>query len=133
MELEIVEIHPAKDKKTLNSEWFLLKNVGDSAFSTKNCVVSVSRRGQKKRVQLGTLDPGFTIAPGESVRLVTGNPGRKAHGAMPAEDETRNYSLFLGEQILKGPGTVLSFALRSHEITSAEFDPKAKTGVRANS
>jgi len=129
MALKIVEIHPAGEPEALNTEWFIVENVGEKPFSTKNCTLSVTRRGGKKRVELGSLDPGFMLGPGERARLVTGNPGRKAHGK-PPEDDVRNYHLFLGEPVLRGGGgTVLVFALRSHTLATAEFDPEAKNGI----
>lgn len=131
MNLKIVEIHPAKDPAELNSEWFVVENTGDTAFSTKNCTVSVSRGNSKKKRELGTIDPGFTIGPGERVRVVTGNPGRKAHGPMPAEDGVKNYSLFLGGPVLSGAGTVVHFALRSLPVARAVFDPSIKGGIGA--
>jgi hypothetical protein len=133
MALKIVEIHPAVEPEALNTEWFVLENVGEKPFQTKNCTLAVSRKGSKKRFELGTLDPGFTIAPGERVRVVTGNPGKKAHGAMPEEKGLKNYSLFLGQPVVRGGGTVLVFGLRSHVLATAEYDPDAKTGVAAES
>lgn len=130
MNLSIVEIHPATEPKQLNTEWFILENTGDTAFSTKNCSLSVTRRGSKKRTALGTLDPGFVVAPGERVRIITGNPGKKAHG-QPPSDDTKNYHLFLGDAVLRGKGTVLVFSLRSHELTAAEYDPEGKGGLAA--
>jgi hypothetical protein len=133
MALKIVEIHPADEPDALNTEWFVIENTGDKAFSTKNCTLSVTRRGGKKRIELGTIDPGFMLGPGERARVVTGNPGRKAHGKSP-EDSTRNYNLFLGDQVLRGgAGTVLVFALRSHALATAEYDPDAKNGIAAES
>ena len=132
MPLTIVEIHPAVEPDALNTEWFILENTGDKPFATKNCTLSVTRRGQKKKVELGTLDPGFTIAPGERVRVISGNPGKKAHGK-PPEDDMRNYHLFLGADVVRGAGTMLVFALRSHTLATAEYDPDAKTGVAAES
>jgi hypothetical protein len=128
MALKITRIHPAEEPEALNTEWFMLENTGEKAFSTKNCTLSVTRRGGKKKTELGTLDPGFLLGPGEKMRVVTGNPGRKAHGKAP-EDDTKNYNLFLGEQVLRGAGTVLVFALRSHTLATAEWDPDAKTGI----
>jgi hypothetical protein len=128
MALKIIEIHPAAEPEALNTEWFVLENDGDKPFSTKNCTLSVTRKNSKKKVELGSIDPGFTIGPGERVRVVTGNPGRKAHGAPPSDD-TRNYNLFLGAPVVRGAGTVLVFALRSHPLASAEYDPDSKTGV----
>ena len=128
MALKIVEIHPAETPEQLNTEWFVLENAGDKPFSTKHCTLSVTRRGGKKRTELGTLDPGFTIAPGEKVRVITGNPAKKVQGKAP-EDDLRNYNLFLGGPVVRGAGTVLVFSLRSHSLASAEFDPDAKSGV----
>jgi hypothetical protein len=132
MALRIVEIHPAKKADELNAEWFVLENAGEKPFHTKNCTVSVARPGQKKRRDLGTLDPGFALNPNEKVRLITGNPGRKAHGKLPAEDDMKNYNLFLAESILQtGAGTVVALSLRDLVLTEASFDPKAKKGVAA--
>jgi hypothetical protein len=130
MALKIIEIHPAEDPEALNTEWIVIENTGENAFSTKHCTLSVTKRGGKKRIELGTLDPGFILGPGERARLITGNPGRKAHGKAP-EDDLRNYNLFLGEQVLRGAGTVLVFALRSHALATAEYDPEAKKGIAA--
>jgi hypothetical protein len=129
--LKITEIHRSSDAKSLNTEWFVLRNDGEKPFSTKNCTLSVTRKGSKKKRELGTIDPGFTLAPGEKARIVTGTPGRKAQGK-PPEDELTNYHLFLGAPVLKGKGTVLVFALRSHELVSEEFDPDAPQGIAAS-
>ena len=131
MALKIVEIHPAVEPEALNTEWFMLENGGDKPFQTKNCTLAVSRKGSKKRFELGSMDPGFTISPGERVRVITGNPGKKAHGELPEEKGVKNYSLFLGQPVLRGAGTVLVFGLRSHVLATAEYDPEAKTGVAA--
>ena len=127
MAIRIIEIHPADDPKTLNTEWFVVENDGDGPFSTRNCTLGVTR-GSKKRVDLGTLDPGFTLAPGARVRVVTGSPGKKVHGAAPVDDTT-NYNLFLNAPVLRGPGTVLVFHLRSHVLCTAKFEPGADHGL----
>jgi hypothetical protein len=127
MPIEFVEMHPAESPKLLNTEWFILKNETDKVFTTRNCVLEVSRGSQKGRA-LGTMEPGFTMAPGESVRVVTGNPGRKAHGKAPA-DEINNYHLFLGATFLKGDGLVLTLRLRSMAVASGEFQRAAELGV----
>jgi hypothetical protein len=133
MRLVIREIHAASSDKTaekgLNDEWIIVVNSGDKAFSTAGCSVLVGR-GKGRLRQIGTLDPGFTLQPGESVRIVTGNPGKKAHGAPPT-GEPRNYHLFLAEPILAGPGTVVALALKQHEVARGTFDPAAKEGVAA--
>lgn len=131
MDLKIVEIHSAENKKALNTEWFVLENVGDTPFNTKNCTLSVTRGSAKARGSLGTLDPGFTIAPGDRVRVVTGNPGKKSQGKTPDDAEIENYYLFLGAPVLRGKGTVLVFGLRSHPLCRAEFDPESDNGVKA--
>ena len=95
-----------------------------------NCSLSTTRGTGKPRGSLGTLDPGFTFGPGEKVRVITGNSGKKAHGKAPEKKGIANYYLFLGAPLLlRGAGTVVVFSLRSHEICRAEFDPKSKTGI----
>jgi hypothetical protein len=131
MNLKIVEIRAASDKNALNTEWIIVENVGETSFSTKNCTLAVSRPNSKKKKELGTIDPGFTIAPGEKVRIITGNPGRKAHGKAPVDDAVKNYNLFLGSSILMGTGSILHFSLRSHPVAKAIYDPEQKTGVAA--
>jgi hypothetical protein len=131
MRLSIVELHPAKSSSSLNDEWFIVENVGDKAFSTGGCSLSTGRAPSNKPLrQIGTLDPGFTIAPNEKVRVITGNPGKKAHGT-PPNDGVKNYHLFLASPVLTGAGTVLALALRQHEVARATFDPKADGGVLA--
>ena len=127
MAIRIVEIHPAKDKKQLNAEWFVVENIGDAPFTSKNCSVE-SGKGSGRSRSLGTMDPGFAIGPGEKVRVITGNPGKTAHGK-PVADDVKNYHLFLAAGWYKGPGTVLSVKLRSHELARAVFDPSAAGGV----
>jgi hypothetical protein len=131
MAISIVEIHASADRKQLNTEWFVLTNDGDKPFSTKNCTLHVGRKGSKKRKQLGVMDPGITLAPGEKVRVVTGNPGKKAHGKMP-EGELQNYSLFLGAPVLMGSGTELLVSLRSMPLARAVFDANAKFGIASD-
>lgn len=128
MAISIVEIHPAASPKSLNDEWIVVENQGDNPFSTRNCTLSVARKGSKKKRDLGTMDPGFKLAPGECVRVITGNPGRKAHGK-PPKDEIANYHLFLNAAVLAGAGCVVSLSLRSHVLASAEFDPEKERGV----
>lgn len=128
MAIRIVEIHSADEPGLLNTEWFVIENQGDKPFSTRSCSLNVGSRGKRKKTQLGTLDPGFTLSPGEKVRVITGHPGRKAHGT-PPEDGLRNYSLFLASTVLRGPGTVLTLSLRSLPVTTVEYDPEAEHGV----
>lgn len=144
MAIRIIEIHPADEPEALNTEWLVLENTGTLPFSTRGCSLFVHKRssgaptrskkkgkktGQRpKKTNLGTMDPGFTMAPGDKVRVATGNPGRKAHGKAPEED-MRVYNLFLNESILRGPGSILTLTLRSLPVTKAMFDPSAEHGV----
>lgn len=128
--LVFVQIHSAESPDKLNTEWFILRNEGEKTFSTRGCTLEVSRKGSKKTSSLGSMDPGFSLTPGESVRVITGNPGRKAHGSIP-EDETRNYNLFLGAPILKGSGTILTIRLRQMNLASAEYSKESESGLAA--
>ena len=127
MAIRIVQINSGKDSKSLNTEWFVVENTGDKPFSTKNCALGTSHGNQRPK-PLGTLDPGFVVNPGDKYRIITGTPGKKAHGKPPA-DKIPNYHLFLGTPVLKGAGIVLSLSLRTAEIARATYDPKAKSGV----
>lgn len=129
MAIRIIAIHPADPSEALNSEWFVLENQGEKPFSTRGCTLTVSRKGQPKKIMLGTIDPGFVIAPKEKVRVITGHPGRKAHGELPAED-IKQYNLFLNESVLRGPGCTLQLALRSLPVTKATFEPESDGGVK---
>jgi hypothetical protein len=127
MRLLIREIHNASTKDALNEEWFVVENPGDKPFSTAGCTVAVGRGSGRLR-PIGTLDPGFTLAPNDKIRVVTGNPGRKSHGAIPGDD-VKNYHLFLTAPIIHGPGSVVAVSLHQHELARAVFDPKAPAGV----
>jgi hypothetical protein len=135
MPLVIREIHAAPSSGALNQEWFVLENTGEKSFSTAGCTVSTGRapgQGSAKTTRLktaGTLDPGFQIGSGEKVRVVTGVPGRKAHGAPPAEDGVRNYFLLQSVSLLAGPGSIVALSLKQHELVRATYDPKAPGGV----
>jgi hypothetical protein len=127
MRLSIREIHAPASATSLNDEWFVLENTADKSFSTSGCTVLVGR-GKGRLRSIGALDPGFTLAPGDRVRVVTGNPGKKAHGT-PPEGDPKSYHLFLGEPILAGAGTVVALAMKQHEVARAIFDPETKDGV----
>ncbi len=132
MAIRFVEIHPATDDEQLNTEWVVLENDGKVPFNTRGCGMSVGRKGQKRRSELGIIDPGFVLGPGERMRMLTGNPGTKAHGAAP-EDGVKNYFLFLPKTYLQGAGTVLTLTLRGLQVSKAEFDPSIAEGVGAAS
>ncbi len=129
MAIRFVEIHAAADPEQLNTEWVVVENDGKLPFNTRGCGMTVSRKGQKKRSELGIIDPGFMLKPGDRMRMVTGNPGTKAHGEPPPEDDIKNYFLFLPEVMLKGAGTILTLTLRGLPVTKAEFDPAKPTGL----
>jgi hypothetical protein len=128
MAIRIVEIHPAGDPQHLNTEWVVLENDGKNPFQTRGCGMTVSKRGEKRRSQLGIIDPGFLLAPGDKVRMLSGSPGREAEGPV-IEDEIKNYYLLLPKLILQGPGTVLTLTLRGLAVCKAEFDPSKPSGV----
>ncbi|MFH0901662.1 MAG: hypothetical protein V2A73_13625, partial [Pseudomonadota bacterium] len=130
MPLVITEIHASTQPTALNEEWFVVENKGDKPFSTAGCAILTGRGKAARPRQIGTLDPGFVMAVDERVRIVTGNPGKKAHGAVPGEEQgLRSYHLFLGGPLLNGPGTTVAVALRQHELVRATFDPTAANGV----
>lgn len=129
MSIRFVEIHAATDPEQLNTEWVVVANDGKMPFNTRGCGMTVSRRGQKRRSDLGVIDPGFVLMPGDRMRLVTGNPGTKAHGEPPPEDAIKNYFLFLPAVMVKFPGTVLTMTLRGMPVSKAEFDPARPTGI----
>jgi hypothetical protein len=125
MALVIREIHSSPG--TLNDEWFIVENSGEKSFSTMGVTLSIGKGGTRPR-GVGAMEPGFTLGHGEKVRVVTGNPGKKAHGK-PPEDGVKNYHLFLAEPLLKGAGSVLILTLKQHELTRATFDPASPAGV----
>jgi hypothetical protein len=127
--LAVREIHAAGRGGPLNQEWFVVENVSDKPFNTAGCAVGVGKGTGRLKI-LGTVDPGFVIAPGERVRVVTGNPGKKAHGK-PPEDGTKNYHLFSAEPLIVGPGTVIALVLRQLDVARGTFDPAAPGGVAA--
>lgn len=129
MPIRFVEIKATDNPELLNAEWVILENDGKAAFNTRGCGMTIGRKGSAKKSLLGIIDPGFVLAPGERVRMCTGNPGTQAHGAAP-EDGTKNYFLFLPKPYLAGgAGTVLTLVLRGLPVSKAEFDPTQPNGV----
>jgi len=128
MAIRFAEIHAATDAEALNSEWVILENDGKMPFQTRGCGMTVGKKGQKKKSELGIIDPGFVLAPGEKVRMCTGSSGTKSHG-QPPEDGIKNYHLFLPRLYLQGAGTVLTLTLRGLAVCKAEFDPASPSGV----
>ncbi len=131
MGIRFVEIHTAPDGEQLNTEWVVLENDGKLPFNTRGCGMTVGKQGHSKRSALGVIDPGFVMQPGERVRMLTGNPGTKAHGEPPPEEGVKNYFLFLPRTYLAGVGTVLTLTLRGLAVSKAVFDPSAPGGVAA--
>lgn len=130
MAIRFVEIHTAAEAELLNTEWVILANDGKLPFHTRGCGMSVGRRGKKSRSELGIIDPGFVLAPGDKVRMLTGRPGNKADGE-PPEDGITNYYLLLPRTYLQGAGTVLTVTLRGLAVCKGEFDPAAADGLVA--
>ncbi|HVV88464.1 MAG TPA: hypothetical protein VHE35_35720 [Kofleriaceae bacterium] len=130
MAIRFVEIHPATEAELLNTEWVVLANDGKLPFNTRGCGMSVGRRGQKRRSELGIIDPGFVLQPGDRVRMLTGSPGKQSEGE-PPDDGVTNYYLLLPRTYLQGAGTVLTVTLRGLAVCKAEFDPAAEHGLAA--
>ena len=131
MALVFREIHPAPNADSLNEEWFVLENVGANPVTTKG-VAMTRAKGKGRGTAIGTLDPGFTLKPGEKIRLITGIASKKAHGIPPAETEDlKNYHLFLKGLVLQGTGTTVRLSLNQIEFGHATFDPAAPGGVAA--
>jgi len=130
MAIRFVEIHAAADAEQLNTEWVVLHNDGTLPFHTRGCGMTVGRKGQSKRTELGIIDPGFLLKPGDKVRMLTGSPGKKAEGE-PPDDGITNYYLLLPRSYLKGAGTVLTVTFRGQPVCKAEFDPAGEAGLAA--
>jgi len=131
MAIRFVEIKASENPEALNSEWVILGNDGKVPFNTRGCGMTVGRRGSAKKSLLGIIDPGFVLAPGARMRMLTGNPGTQVHGPGP-EDEVPNYHLFLPRIYLAGAGTVLTLVLRGLPVAKAEFDPAQPGGIAAS-
>jgi hypothetical protein len=128
MAIRFVEIKASESSEALNSEWVILQNDGKTPFNTRGCGMTVGRRGSAKRSLLGIIDPGFVLAPGAQMRMLTGNPGTQVHGAGPQDDVT-NYHLFLPRAYVAGAGTVLTLVLRGLPVAKAEYDPAQARGI----
>jgi len=128
MAIRFVEIKASENSEALNSEWVILENDGKAPFNTRGCGMTVGRRGSAKKSLLGIIDPGFVLAPGGRMRMLTGNPGTQAHGTGP-EDGVPNYHLFLPKVYVQAAGTVLTLVLRGLPVSKAEFDPSQPNGI----
>lgn len=128
MALEIVEIRRRSEPKALNSEWFVVRNTGDQPLSLRGCVVMVSKPHARKSQQVAKLDPGFKLDPGDTRRLVAGNPRSKSHGP-PPEDGVENYFLFMKVPMLERDGMTVRVVRGQLTLAKAVFDPTDKNGV----
>jgi hypothetical protein len=128
MPLLFREAHPAPDKKRINEEWFILENTSATSVSTGGLQVISARKGKRGSV-LGVIDPGFMLQPGEKILVVSGVPGKKAHGDPPARDGMRTYHLFQREPLLQGDGTILRLAMNQLEVARLVYAKDAPGGV----
>jgi hypothetical protein len=128
MALVFREAHAAPDSKRVNEEYFVLENDGAVAVSTGGMQVVSARKGKRGSI-LGVIDPGFTLQPGEKILVVSGVPGRKAHGEPPARDGMRTYHLFQKDRLLTAPGTILKLAMNQVPVSKLVFDPEAPGGI----
>jgi hypothetical protein len=130
MPLTFREVHATPDKKRVNEEWFVLENAGASAVNTAGLQVISARKGKRGNV-LGMIDPGFMLQPGEKILVVSGMPGKKAHGEPPTRDGMRTYFLLQREPLLQGDGTLLRLAMNQLEVARVVYDRETPTGVGA--
>lgn len=131
MALVFRTLHPAPSRELLNEEWMIVENGGSGVINASGLTLSVARaRGQRSH-PLGTLAPGFVLQPGEKIRLVTGTPSKKSHGAPPDGDGVRNYHLFLREPVLQHPGQIVYLLLKQLELGRAVFAPDQPLGLGA--
>lgn len=131
MALVIRQLHAARSPEMLNDEWLLIENTGPGLLNAAGWALLVGKTGQRPH-QLGTLQPGFILQSGEKMRLVTGSPGTKAHGAPPDESEgVKNYFLFLRKPVLERSGLVVHVALHQLELAHAAFAPDQQDGIAA--
>jgi hypothetical protein len=127
MALVFREAHAAPDRKRVNEEYFILENDGAQALSTAGMQVVSARKGKRGSV-LGVIDPGFMLQPGEKILVVSGVPGKKAHGEPPAREGMRTYHLFQREGLLRAAGTILNQV----PVAKLVYDPAAPGGIGAD-
>lgn len=120
MAFTVLEVHRRSEDELLNDEWILLQNGTDGPLSTRGCRVMVHKPKSPKGVEAAKMDPGFTVAPGEKVRMVCGRPGTKAHGKAP-EDGVETYYLLMKAPLLKGPAGRVKIAKGQLVLAEAEY------------
>lgn len=130
MALVFRTLHPASKPELLNEEWIVLENTGPGVLTAAGWTLAVAGPGKRPRA-LGTLQPGFTMQPGDKVRLVTGTASKKSQGTPPADDGIKSYHLFLKEQVLPRGGLTVTISLKQLEVARAVYDPQAAEGIRA--
>ena len=130
MALVFRTLHPASKPDLLNDEWIVLENTGPGVLTAQGWTLSVASTTKRPRA-LGTLQPGFTLQPGDKVRLVTGTPSKKSQGEPPPEDGIKNYHLFLKEQVMARAGLIVSIQLKQLEVARAVYDPQGAGCIRA--
>jgi hypothetical protein len=69
------------------------------------------------------------LQPGEKIIVVSGVPGKKAHGEPPTRDGLRTYHLLQREPLLGGDGTIIRLCMNQFEVSRLTFDPDVATGV----
>jgi hypothetical protein len=124
MVLQITEVHHRGSEESLNDEWFVVENHGESPVSTRGCKVTLIKAGGKKPLEVAKLEPGFTVAPGGKLRVVCGSPGTKAHGQVP-EDGVENYFLFMKAPLLRWPAGGLKILKGQLVLATTEFGAPA--------
>ena len=129
MALVFRALHSATSPELLNEEWIVLENTGPGVLTAAGWTLALSSGGKRPH-PLGTLQPGFTLKPGERIRLVTGTPSKKSQGAPPPEEGVRNYHLFLKEPVLPRPAVTVMVQLKQQEMARAVFDPTAPDGIK---
>jgi hypothetical protein len=129
MPLVFRTLHAAPRPELLNEEWIVVENTGPGVLTAAGWTISVAPSGKRPR-SLGTLSPGFTMQPGDKVRIITGTASKKSQGTPPADDGLKAYHLFLKEPVLARPGITVFVHLKQLEVARAVFDPQGPDGIR---
>ncbi|MDX2021618.1 MAG: hypothetical protein SF187_15350 [Deltaproteobacteria bacterium] len=128
MPLVFEEVHATSDRKKVNEEWFVLANNGSSPISSAGLNVVVARKGKRGSV-LGQLDPGFVLAPGEKILVLSGSPGKKSQGTLPDKPGLKTYYLFSHEPLLSGDGTTIRWTLNQLDVARVVYSASAPNGI----
>lgn len=128
MPLVFEEVHATSDRKKVNEEWFVMANNGSSPISSAGLNVVVMRKGKRGSV-LGQIDPGFVLAPGEKVLVLSGSPGKKSQGTIPEKPDCKTYYLFSHEPLLAGDGTTIRWTLNQLDVAKVVYSASAPNGI----